>query len=59
MQLVKRLQKQQVEIIEKEKKFKQENKILKELTGLTIKETRTKQDGVQYVYNLSGPNGCK
>ncbi|RCH91839.1 hypothetical protein CU097_008364 [Rhizopus azygosporus] len=54
---LKRLQKQQVEIIEKEKKFKQENKILKELTGLTIKETRTKQDGVQYVYNLSGPNG--
>ncbi|ORE07021.1 hypothetical protein BCV72DRAFT_206260 [Rhizopus microsporus var. microsporus] len=44
---LKRLQKQQVEIVEKEKKFKQENKILKELTGLTVKETRTKQDGVQ------------
>ncbi|PHZ07690.1 uncharacterized protein RHIMIDRAFT_242345 [Rhizopus microsporus ATCC 52813] len=39
------------------KSRRKENKILSELTGLAIKETRTKQNGAQYVCNLSGPNG--
>lgn len=51
--------KQQSEITEKEKKLKQENMILRELTGLIVKETKTNNEGVQYVYNLSGRNGCR
>ncbi|KAG1148984.1 hypothetical protein G6F37_002860 [Rhizopus arrhizus] len=55
---MKKMLKQQNEITEKEKKLKQENMILRELTGLIVKETKTNNEGVQYVYNLSGRNGC-
>ncbi|EIE79368.1 hypothetical protein RO3G_04073 [Rhizopus delemar RA 99-880] len=55
---MKKMLKQQSEITEKEKKLKQENMILRELTGLIVKETKTNNEGVHIrfftVYSKSG-----
>ncbi|CAO3693422.1 unnamed protein product [Rhizopus stolonifer] len=43
--------------MEKEKKLKQEIKVLKELSGITTKETKIKDDGIEYTYHLTGRDG--
>lgn len=45
--------------MEKEKKLKQEIKVLKELSGITTKETKIKDEGVEYTYHLTGRDGCR